>query len=157
MSPEESLIQHLLDLLRKGNAHTTFDDAVKGVPIAKAGQRPEGAPHSPWELLEHLRLAQHDILKFSQGPGWVSPKWPEGYWPKSPKPASAAAWRKSVSAFRADLAAFEKLLRKRAGELHEPFPWGDGQTLLREALLIADHNAYHIGQLVLARRLLGIW
>ena len=157
MKPDDSLILQLLDLLQKGNAHTPFDDAVKGVPIAKAGQRPEGAPHSPWELLEHMRIAQHDILKFSQGPGWVSPKWPEGYWPRSPKPQGAAQWRASVKAFRADLAAFAKLLRKRAGELEVPFAWGDGQTLLREALLVADHNAYHIGQLVLVRRLLGIW
>ena len=157
MKPNSTLVDHLLELLAKGHAHTTFDDAVKGVPIARAGLRPEGAPHSPWELVEHMRLAQHDILKFSQGPGWASPKWPEGYWPKSPKPRGAEQWRKSVSAFRADLAAFEKLLRKRADELEAPFPWGDGQTLLRQALLIADHNAYHIGQLVLVRRLLEIW
>jgi DinB superfamily len=157
MKPNDVLVRHLLELLQKGNAHTTFDEAVKGVPIAKAGERPPACPHSPWELLEHLRIAQHDILKFSEGPGWKSPKWPEGYWPKSPKPAGAAEWRQSVSAFRADLGAFGKLLHKRAAGLEEPFAWGDGQTLLREALLIADHNAYHIGQLVLVRRMLGIW
>lgn len=157
MKANAGLIDHFIELLRGGHAHTTFDQAVKGVPIAKAGERPEGSPHSCWELLEHIRLAQHDILKFSEGPKWRSPKWPEGYWPKSPKPKDAAAWRASVKAVRADLAAFEKLLRKRAAELEEPFPWGDGQTLLREAMLIADHNAYHIGQLVLVRRLLGIW
>ena len=157
MTPNDNLIAHLLELLRGGHGHTAFDQAVKGVPIAKAGERPEGSPHSCWELLEHIRLAQHDILKFSEGPKWRSPKWPEGYWPKSPKPKDAAAWRASVKAVRADLAAFEKLLRKRAGQLEERFPWGEGQTLLREALLIADHNAYHIGQLVLVRRLLGIW
>jgi hypothetical protein len=157
MKPNDTLIQHLVSLLRAGHAHTTFDDAVKGIPIAKAGLRPEGAPQSCWELLEHVRIAQHDILKFSQGPKWKSPKWPEGYWPKSPKPAGAVKWRQSVSAVRADLKAFEKLLRERADEMETPFPWGDGQTLLREALLIADHNAYHIGQLVLVRRLLGIW
>jgi hypothetical protein len=157
MEPNDSLVEQLSSLLRGGHAHTTFDDAVKGVPIAEAGERPEGSPHSCWELLEHIRIAQHDILKFSEGPKWKSPKWPEGYWPKSPRPASAAAWRESVGGVRADLKAFEKLLQKRAGELDTPFPWGDGQTLLREALLIADHNAYHIGQLVLVRRLLGIW
>jgi uncharacterized damage-inducible protein DinB len=107
--------------------------------------------------LEHLRIAQHDILKFSEGSKWKSPKWPEGYWPQSPKPKDAAAWRKSVSDVRADLKAFQRLLQKRANELDAPFAWGDGQTLLREALLIADHNAYHIGQIVLVRRLLGIW
>lgn len=157
MKSDEPLLQHLLELLSGGNAHTTFEDAVKAMPIAKAGERPEGSPHSAWELLEHLRLAQHDILKFSEGPGWHSAKWPEGYWPASPKPESAAAWRDSVSAFRADRAAFEKLLRQRFSDIYTPFPWGDGQTLLREALLIADHNAYHIGQLVLVRRLLGVW
>jgi len=157
MKPNDSVVQHLLDLLNGGNAHATFGQVVKGFPIAKAGERPAGAPHSAWQLLEHLRIAQHDILKFSQGPDWVSPAWPDGYWPPSAKPAGAAQWRDAVRAFRADLADFEKLLRSRAGELDVPFPWGDGQTLLREALLIADHNAYHIGQLVLVRRLLGIW
>jgi hypothetical protein len=157
MEPNAGLVEHLLELLKGGHAHTTFDQAVKGVPIAKAGERPEGSPHSCWELLEHIRLAQHDILKFSEDPNWRSPKWPEGYWPKSPKPKDAAAWRASVKAVRADLAAFEKLLRKRGAQLEERLSWGEGQTLLREALLIADHNAYHIGQLVLVRRLLGIW
>jgi hypothetical protein len=157
MKPNSSLVQHLLDLLNGGNAHATFDQAVKGIPIAKAGVRPEGTPYSAWELVEHMRIAQHDILKFSQGPDWVSPKWPEGYWPKSAKPSSAVQWRGAVRAFHTNLAGFEKLLRARAAELDTPFPWGDGQTLLRQALLIADHNAYHIGQLVLVRRLLGIW
>ena len=157
MQTDGQLVRHLLELLRGGHAHTTFDDAVKGIPIAKAGVRPPGAAYSCWELVEHIRIAQHDILKFSQGPKWKSPKWPEGYWPKSPKPAGAAKWRKSLNAVRTDLKAFEKLLRERVGELETPFRWGDGQTLLREALLIADHNAYHIGQLVLVRRLLGIW
>ena len=157
MEPNATLVTHLVELLRGGHAFPKFEDAVKGVPIAKAGIRPEGCPHSLWELLEHIRIAQHDIWKFSEGPKWKSPKWPEGYWPKSPKPKDAAAWRKSVSYCRADRKAFEKLLSKRAGELEAPFPWGDGQTLLRETLLIADHNAYHIGQIVLVRRLLGIW
>ena len=157
MEPNAGLVEHLLQMMKGGHAHTTFDQAVKGVPIAKAGERPEGSPHSCWDLLEHIRIAQHDILKFSEGPKWRSPKWPEGYWPKSPKPRDAAEWRASVKAVREDLTGFEKLLRKRAGQLEERFPWGDGQTLLGEALLIADHNAYHIGQLVLVRRLLGIW
>jgi uncharacterized damage-inducible protein DinB len=157
MGANASLIGHLAELLRGGHAHTKFEDAVKKVPIAQAGVRPEGSPYSIWELVEHLRIAQHDILKFSEGAKWKSPKWPEGYWPKSPRPKDAAAWRKSVGAVRADLKAFEKLLQKRAKELDAPFAWGDGQTLLREALLMADHNAYHVGQIVLVRRLLGIW
>jgi hypothetical protein len=154
---ENPLVEHLLELLRGGSAHTTFDDAVKGVPFAKAGERPAGAPHSPWEILEHIRIAQHDILKFSEGPGWKSPSWPQGYWPKSPAPESTAQWRESVDACNTDRTAFEHLLKKHDADLYEPFPWGSGQTLLREALLIADHNAYHIGQLVLVRRLLNIW
>lgn len=157
MKENARLVEHLMEMLRGGHAHTKFEDAVKGVPIAKAGIRPEGCPHSVWELVEHIRLAQHDILKFSEGPKWKSPKWPEGYWPKSPKPRDAAAWRKALAEVRSSLKTFEKLLSKRAGELEATFPWGDGQTLLREALLIADHNAYHIGQIVLVRRLLGIW
>jgi uncharacterized damage-inducible protein DinB len=157
MGANDRLVEHLLELLRGGHAHLKFEDAVKRVPVARAGERPPGAEHSIWELVEHLRIAQHDILKFSERAGWKSPKWPEGYWPKSPKPKDAAAWRKSVSACRADLKTFEKLVHRRADELDVPFPWGDGQTLLREALLIADHNAYHIGQIVLVRRLMGIW
>jgi uncharacterized damage-inducible protein DinB len=146
-----------VDLLHGANAHTSFQDAVKDLPLAKAGERPPGLPHSAWELLEHIRLAQHDILKFSEGPGWKSPKWPEGYWPASPKPQSQASWNEAVAACEADLKAFEDLLQHRANDLYTPFSWGDGQTLLREALLIADHNAYHVGQLVLVRRALGAW
>jgi hypothetical protein len=157
MKPNDSLVQHLVDLLDGGSAHATLAHAVKNFPISKAGVRPPGAPHSAWELLEHMRIAQHDILKFSQGPGWASPKWPDDYWPAAPKPAGAEKWKGSLRVIRNDLANFKKLLRARSAELHEPFPWGDGQTLLREALLIVDHNAYHIGQLVLVRHLLKIW
>jgi uncharacterized damage-inducible protein DinB len=157
MEPNAKLIQHLVELLRGGHAHATFDQAVKGAPIGRVGERPPGAAHSVWELVEHIRIAQHDILQFSEGPKWKSPHWPQGYWPKSAKPKDAAEWRNSLSECRADLKAFERLLKKRADALEEPFAWGDGQTLLREALLIADHNAYHIGQIVLARQLLGIW
>jgi uncharacterized damage-inducible protein DinB len=157
MKPNDSLVQHLVDLLDGGSAHSTLAHAVLDFPISRAGARPAGAPHSAWQLLEHLRIAQHDILKFSQGPGWASPAWPEGYWPASAKPAGAEKWNASLRAFRNDLANFKKLLRARSEELYDALPWGDGQTLLREALLIADHNAYHIGQLVLVRRLLGAW
>jgi uncharacterized damage-inducible protein DinB len=151
------LITHLSELLRGGHAHATFDRAVKKLPFDRAGVRPAELPHSAWELLEHIRIAQNDILRFSQGPDHVSPEWPEGYWPASPAPESEAQWKKSVSAIRRDLNAFERLLGERAGQLDKPFPWGQGQTLLREALLIADHNAYHLGQIVLVRQLLGIW
>ena len=154
---DAALIEQLLQLLRGGNAHASFDDAVDGIPPARAGVRPPGCPHSAWELLEHMRIAQNDILRFSREADYVSPEWPGGYWPSSAGPENQGQWDASVRSFRDDLAAFERLLEERADKLHEPFPWGQGQTLLREALLIADHNAYHLGQLVLVRRLLGAW
>jgi hypothetical protein len=157
MPNDKALRQHLLALLRGGQAHVTFDNATKKLPFDRVGLRPEGAPHSVWELLEHMRIAQNDILLFSKSAKHVSPNWPEGYWPSAPAPKNKAQWNASLKAFRADLAAFEKLILNPKKDLYEPFPWGDGQTLLREALLIADHNAYHLGQLVLVRRLLSAW
>ena len=154
---DDSLIRHLIELLDGGHAHASFDAAIKGIPAEKCGVRPPGCPHSPWELLEHIRIAQNDILRFSRERDYVSPAWPEGYWPAAPAPKNEALWRKSVKSFRDDLAAFKELLWERSGKLDEPFAWGQGQTLLRETLLIADHNAYHVGQLVLVRRLLGNW
>jgi len=160
MSQDKSLRDHLLFLLRDGHAHIGFDATVEGLAPELRGKRPAGTPHSPWELLEHLRLAQWDILEFSRNPKHVSPKWPEGYWPESPEPpngADSAAWDASVAAFRRDLQAMEALVADPKSDLFAPFPWGKGQTLLREALLLADHNSYHLGQLVLVRRLLGAW
>lgn len=155
MPDDKALRAQLIDLLKGGHAHITFDQAVKDFLLDRIGVRPPGAPHSAWELLEHMRIAQNDILQFSQSASHVSPDFPDGYWPESPAPKSPAEWSKSVRAFRKDLAAFEALLRDPARDLYGKFPWGDGQTLLREALLIADHNAYHLGQLLLVRRLLG--
>jgi hypothetical protein len=157
MPDESALRNQLLELLRSGHAHATFDDVLNDFPLDRAGIRPEGAPHSAWELLEHMRIAQNDILRFSQSAEYVSPEFPAGYWPQSPAPPGADEWQASVGAFRADLAEFEAMIRDPKQDLYRKFPWGDGQTLLREALLIADHNAYHIGQLVLLRRLLGAW
>ena len=157
MPNDTALRKQLLALLRGGQAHTTFDDAVKKFPADRIGLRPEGAPHSAWELLEHIRIAQADILSFSKSAKYKPMKWPDEYWPAEPAPKRKAQWTESIEAFEKDLAAFEKLVRDPKRDLHEPFPWGDGQTLLREALLIADHNAYHLGQLVLVRRLLGLW
>jgi hypothetical protein len=164
MPDDSALRKNLIDLLQGGNAHITFDDALNGFPVDKANVRPEGSPHSAWELLEHLRIAQHDIVAFSAGfgPGsgkappkdYVELKWPEGYWPASLGPRSPSEWEASVSAVRENLARFVETLRDPKRDLFEPFPWGDGQTLLREALLIADHNAYHLGQLMLVRRML---
>ena len=130
---------------------------VEGFPVDRAGIRPEGMPHSAWELLEHMRIAQHDILEFSRLSDHVSPDWPEGYWPASPAPAQESEWHASVQSFRDDRAVFERLIRDEAQNLYQTLPWGQGQTLLREALLIADHNSYHLGQLLLVRRALGQW
>jgi len=157
MSDDKPLRDHLVALLQGGHAHATFDGAVADLAPELRGARPAGAPHSPWQLLEHLRLAQWDILEFSRDPKHVSPKWPEGYWPEEPAPPDAKAWDASVAAFHRDLKEMEKLVADPESDLFTPFPWGDGQTLLREALLIVDHNAYHLGQLVLVRRLVGGW
>jgi len=157
MPDDEALRQHLLSLLREGNAHVTFDAAIKGLPVALRGKSPKGAEHSPWELLEHLRIAQWDILEFSRNPQHQSPEFPKGYWPANPAPPNNAAWVKSVRAFRDDLQAMCDLLANESTDLFAPIPHGEGQTILREALLIADHNAYHLGQFILVRRLLGAW
>ncbi len=150
-----ALRAHVLELLVGGHAHVTFDAAVAGLPADLRNRAPKGVPHTPWRLLEHLRLAQWDILKFSTDAAHVSPKWPDGYWPTYE--ADEAAWRRSVRQFRGDLAAMRALVADPASDLFARIPWGDGQTLLREALLVADHNAYHVGELVVVRRLLGAW
>lgn len=154
---DRALREHVINLLEGGHAHATLDSAVRGFPLDRVGVRPPGLPYSAWELLEHLRIAQNDILRFSLSADYVSPKWPEGYWPSSPAPQQDRQWVRSVRAVRKDSAEFQALVRDPKRDLYRKFPWGTGQTLLREALLIADHNAYHIGQLVLVRRLLGIW
>jgi len=151
------LREHLLYLLKGGGAHAGFDAAIEGLAVAKRGERPEGAAHSPWEILEHMRMAQWDILEFSRDPKHVSPEWPSGYWPKTQAPPNRTAWNKSVKAFRADLEAMCRLVSRKSTDLYAPIPHGEGQTILREALLIADHNAYHLGEMVLVRRLLGAW
>jgi hypothetical protein len=156
--PKDSVLRkHLVDLLKGGSAHATFDAAVKDLPANLQRKRPRGTEHSPWEVLEHLRIAQWDILEFSRNSKHVSPEFPSGYWPKKPAPPSAQSWNKSVKAFRADLAAIVKLVEDESTDLVAKIPHGDGQTVLREALVVADHNAYHLGELVLLRRLVGAW
>jgi hypothetical protein len=157
MNDDKALREHLLYLLTKDGAHAGFDDAVKDFPAALRGVRPPGSPHSPWELLEHLRIAQWDILEFTRDPEHVSPDFPKGYWPPSPEPPSAQAWEESVRKFRSDRDALAKLLADPATDLFARLPHGQGQTVLREVLLTADHNAYHLGQLLLVRRLLDAW
>jgi hypothetical protein len=158
MPPEGVIMRDdLLYLLRGGGAHAKFDDAVRGLPVILRGKRPRGAAHSPWEILEHMRLAQWDILEFSRDPQHVSPKWPEGYWPKTKTPPNAKAWAAAVRAFHTDLESMCALVADESVDLLAPIPHGDGQTILREALLIADHNAYHLGEFITVRRLLGTW
>lgn len=148
---------HVLNLLDARGAHVDFDRAVAGLPVEARGRRPEGMPHSPWEILEHLRICQEDILEFALSPDWVSPEWPAGLWPDAPEPPDGEAWDRSVQAFRDDLARMKERISDTERDLYEPFPWGDGQTWLRQALLVADHNAYHVGEMVAVRRALGAW
>ena len=157
MNTDKALRDHLLYLLRGGGAHLDFDTAIADLPIELRGAKPAGVPHSPWRLLEHMRIAQWDILEFSRNPRHVSPRFPEGYWPAGDTPPDDVAWDRSVAAFRADLAAMCDLVADPKTDLFAPILAGEGQTILREALLVADHNAYHLGQLVVVRRALGAW
>ena len=157
MSNNKALRQHLLKLLKGGDAHADFESAIKNFPVNLRGKRPKGAEHSAWEVLEHLRIAQWDILGFSRNSGHKSPEFPGGYWPRTQSPPSEKAWDHSVQAFRKDLEALCGLVSDASTDLLAPIPHGDGQTVLREALLAADHNAYHLGELVLLRRILGAW
>lgn len=153
----KALREHLVYLLKGGGAHVHFMDAVVGFPEAKRGTFIAGLPHTGWQLLEHSRIAQWDILEFSRNAKHVSPGFPEGYWPKTPGPPDAAAWDKSIEAFRRDLDEMISLVKNPKTDLYAKIPHGDGQTILREALLVVDHNAYHLGQLVDLRRALGEW
>jgi hypothetical protein len=154
---DQALRQHLDYLLGGGGAHLNFDKAITGLPPEKRGVPAPNGPHTAWRLLEHLRIAQRDILEFSRNPKHVSPDWPAGYWPQGDAPPDDKAWDKSVAAFKSDLAATRALVNDPKTDLFAKIPHGDGQTILREALLVADHNAYHLGQLVLLRRAIGAW
>jgi hypothetical protein len=156
-NPDAALRKHLIELLNGGSAHVTMADAVADFAAEKRGAYANGLEHTGWQLLEHIRITQWDILEFSRNPKHVSPDFPEGYWPKTPGPGDDAKWTKSVQSVASDLRAMIRLVTNPRTDLHAAFPWGDGQTLLREALLLADHNAYHVGQLVDLRRALGIW
>ena len=154
---DRALRQHLVDLLKGGAAHVHFMDGVNGFPEAKRGAFIADLLHTGWQLLEHCRIAQWDILEFSRNPKHVSPGFPEGYWPKTPVPPDEAAWGKSVEAFERDLQEMINLVKNPKTDLCAKIPHGGGQTILREALVLADHNAYHLGQLVDLRRALGAW
>ena len=156
---QKALHKQLIALLHGGQAHVTFDEAVKDFPTDLRGTVPPSLPYSAWQILEHLRITQRDILNFSAPPtgGYQPMEWPEDYWPKSPQPPSAHAWDHAVVEIHSDLKKFIVLIENPSADLYKPFRWGDGQNLLREALLIADHNAYHLGELIVLRRLLGAW
>ena len=157
MDHDALLRKHLIKLLTGSEAHADFDSAVKDFPLELRGKTPQGAEHSPWQLLEHLRMAQWDILDFSRNANYKTLNWPDDYWPKSPEPPNDKAWEHSIRQFHADRKALCELVEDTSTDLFAKIPHGDGQTILRQALLTADHNAYHVGQLILVRRLLGAW
>ena len=157
MSHDQALREHLLYLLGGGGAHLDFDAAVANLAAELRGARVAGSPHTPWRLIEHMRIAQWDILEFSRNSKHVSPRFPEGYWPQGDGPSGEAAWDESLAGYRADLQGLRDLVANPATDLFVPIPHGEGQTILREALLVADHNAYHLGQLVLLRQALRAW
>lgn len=153
----EILIKNLEDHLNKGNAHALLDDALKNIPFDLLGKKPAGLPYSIWQLSEHIRIAQWDILEFSRDAKHVSPKWPEGYWPAETKPDSKAEWEKCIHQIRSDRKTFTELLSNAGEDIYKPFDHGNGQSLLKEALVLADHNSYHTGEIIIIRRLLNDW
>ena len=154
----DAVLRDLLGrLLSWEDAHATFEAAVAGIPADLRGRQPAGVPYSPWQLVEHLRIGQRDILDFCRNADYDELNWPADYWPLSAAPPSAAAWDESIAQFRADRLALQQLAADEGVDLAARIPHGSGQTYLRELLLAADHAAYHIGQLVLVRRLLGAW
>ncbi len=154
---DRSLRDHLLELLRGGSAHLHLDKALGGLAPDLRGKKAPGLPHTVWQLLEHLRIAQWDILEFSHNKSYTSLDWPAEYWPKTEAPPDPAAWDHSVETLRRELQEMQDLVADPKTDLYAKIPWGDGQTILREALLVADHNAYHLGQIVSVRQALGAW
>jgi hypothetical protein len=158
MPTEDRILRkQLIPFLRGEGAHVDFASAIRNFPAEHYGTRPSGCPHSAWQLVEHIRLALHDLIEFSTNSNYTAPAWPADYWPEEAAPPSPTAWLKSVAAIQQDIEAFEHLIGDPASNLYAKIPWGDGQTLLHEALLAGDHTSYHTGQLVLLRQLLGIW
>jgi hypothetical protein len=155
----DELRKELVFQLRSGHAHVPLDKVVKGFPADKQGVVPKGLPYSGWQLLEHIRLSLEDMAEFSANKDghYQEKQWPEDYWPKSPEPPTKGAWEKSVRQIEAEIEKFAKLISDPKADLFKPFPWGDGQTLFKEACQIVDHNAYHLGELVTVRRVLGVW
>jgi hypothetical protein len=157
MDADKTLRDELLHLLRGGNAHLSFDEAVADFPMDRVNERPPNVPYSPWHLLEHIRLAQWDILDFVRNPDYQEMKWPDDYWPAQDATADDAAWNATLAAFHADLAAVEQIASDPQTDLSARIPHGTGQTVLREILLVADHNAYHLGEFAILRQVMGTW
>jgi len=156
-SENAALVDNLINLLNKGNAHVSLNDALKNIPFDILGKKPRNLPYSLWQIAEHIRIAQADILEFSRGANYQSPKWPEGYWPEKTKPSSEKEWEKCVQQIKKDRKNFINLLKDSSENLFNVFEYGNGQTLLREALVLADHNSYHTGEIIILRRLLDNW
>ncbi len=154
MTNDSAFRKQLVTAISGRESHIDFDSAVKDFPSRDRGAKPGGAPHSAWQLLEHMRIAQHDILEFSRNSNHKSPPWPEGYWPESEAPPNPEAWDSSVKAFKHDARELDKLVEDARQDLMKPFAHGEGQNLLREALLVATHNSYHLGQLVFLKKML---
>jgi hypothetical protein len=154
---DRALREQLVRLLDWQGAHVNYEAALRGLPASHRGRQPEGLPYSPWQLVEHMRLSQWDILDFCRNPGYAQPRWPDDYWPATAAPPGDDAWAQSVAQFKTDLGALQDLVADPGTDLFAPILHGEGQTILREAVLVADHNAYHVGQLVVVRRLLGVW
>jgi hypothetical protein len=149
--------EQLTDLITKGNAHATFDKVIEGLPFKDLGVKPGNLPYSIWNLVDHIRITQWDILEFSRDPHHKSPKWPDEYWPKEDAPATEMEWQKTLKQIKKDRDDFIELIKNPSSDLFTPFPHGEGQNLLREALLIADHTSYHSGEIIVLRRLLNNW
>lgn len=155
---DAALREQLAALLSGGQAHANFSDAVAEFPANRIGERPAGLPYSAWQLVQHIRIALHDLLEFATNSEYVEMEWPGSYWPKEAAPGKDQSWEETVKAVQADLKRFEKLVHSPDSNLYATIPWGkNGETLLREVLVAADHTSYHVGELILLRRLLGIW
>jgi len=157
MDTDKVLREQLLFLLRGGNAHLTFDDAVAEFPLAHINIKPPHVPYTPWHLLEHIRIAQWDILDFIHNPAYAALKWPEGYWPAPDAQADESKWNQTIQDFRANLVTLQKLVENPGTDLTAPIPHAPKYTILREILLVADHNAYHIGEFAILRQVMGAW
>ncbi len=159
MAPDEHaiLIKNLVYLIEEGNAHVPLDDALKKIPFPLLGEKPGKLSYSIWQLAEHIRIAQWDLLEFSRNAKYVSPKWPDDYWPKEAAPKSEADWKKCIKQINADRKSFIELIQGAGKNLYKPFEHGSGQSLLKEALVLADHNSYHTGEIIIIRRLLNAW